>query len=95
MTQRTIRWVALPSMVRVARAVVIRHVTCAAVCGGTCISIRMALITARVHVLTGQGEAGIIVIKGRWGPCRFTVTLGTIGRESGLYVVRCCGPVVV
>ena len=55
----------------------------------------MTLVAARIHVLAGQWEAGVIMIKGGRGPSRSTVTLPTIGGESGLGMVRCRGCIVV
>ena len=55
----------------------------------------MTLVAARIHVLAGQRKAGVIMVKGGRGPRRRTVTLRTIGGESGLGMVRCRGCIVV
>ena len=95
MTLHTIRWISLSSVVRVRGAVEITHVASVALGRGTSVAVGVALDATRARMLAGQGEAGVVMVKGGRDPCRRVVTLGTIRWEPSLYMVRCRGGVVV
>lgn len=85
---RTIRGELGRRMVRVVGAVIIRHVAGITIRRRTGIPVRMALNTTRIHMLPGQRETGVIMIKVTGHPCSGAMTYSTIQRKSGLCMVR-------
>ena len=75
-------------MVRIRCAVVIRHVARIAIGRRPGVPICVALVAARIHMLTRQWEPGVVVVEGRRHPCGGFMALRAIRRESRLDMVR-------
>lgn len=95
MTFGTIGRELIRSMVRIVGAIVVRHMARVAFRRGTSVPVRVALDAACARMLAGQGEAGVVMVKGGRNPGRGIVTLRTIRWESGLHVAGRRGCIVV